>query len=84
MPFFGPSSAAIQDHEKIHEGVEALEKWVDQVSSGEKELRWTDLKEIMDGFGEVLWRHLDEEVEMLGAENMRKYWTQEEMRVMPM
>ena len=43
-----------------------------------------EMKEIMDSFGEVLWQHLDDEVEQLGAENMRKYWTINEMRRMPM
>lgn len=28
--------------------------------------------------------HLDQEVKTLAAENMRKYWTQEEMRRLPM
>jgi len=42
------------------------------------------LREKMDSWGEVLWKHLDQEVETLGAENMRKYWTLEEMRKMPM
>lgn len=43
-----------------------------------------EMKEIMDGFGMVLWEHLNDEVEQLGAENMRKYWALEEMRDIPM
>ena len=42
------------------------------------------MKEKMDSWGEVLWKHLDQEVETLGAENMRKYWTLDEMKRMPM
>ena len=42
------------------------------------------MKKILDSFGAVLWQHLDDEVKELGAENMRKYWTLEEMRRMPM
>jgi hypothetical protein len=38
----------------------------------------------MDSWGTVLWSHLEQEVKTLGAENMRKYWTIEEMRRMPM
>jgi hypothetical protein len=38
-----------------------------------------ELKNIMDSFGETLWTHLAEEVEQLGAENMRRYWTLAEM-----
>lgn len=43
-----------------------------------------EMKEILDSFGEVLWQHLDDEVEQLGAENMRKYWSLDEMRRIPL
>ncbi|KAF2764911.1 hypothetical protein EJ03DRAFT_346005 [Teratosphaeria nubilosa] len=36
------------------------------------------------GFGGVLWKHLDEEVVELGAERMRRYWSEEEMAGLPM
>jgi len=38
----------------------------------------------MDGFGEVLWAHLADEVRALGANHMREYWTVDEMKKMPM
>jgi len=38
----------------------------------------------MESWGEVLWTHLDQEVETLGANNMRKYWTKEEIARIPM
>ena len=57
---------------------------MERCRSGERELRLDELKDIMDGFGKVLWTHLDDEVRTLGAENMRKYWTLEEMNTMPM
>ena len=47
-------------------------------------MRLEELKEVMDGFGKVLWAHLDDEVKTLGAENMRKYWTIWEMNGMMM
>jgi hypothetical protein len=37
----------------------------------------------MDTFGEVLWKHLDDEVEELKAENMRKYWSVKEVQGIP-
>jgi hypothetical protein len=52
------------------------------VRSGERELRLEKVKEIMDGFGEGLWGHLDKEVRLLGAESMRRFWTHEEMEDM--
>ena len=42
------------------------------------------LKEKMEGWGGVLWEHLDEEVRMLGAESMRVVWSKQEMMRMPM
>lgn len=51
--------------------------------SGEEKLRFDELRDILDGFGEVLWTHLDEEVAELGAERMRKYWTLDEVEGVP-
>ena len=48
----------------------------------EKDLRLGEMKEIMYEFKEVLWKHMDEEVKILGAENMRNYWTVEDIRRM--
>jgi hypothetical protein len=84
MEDFGPERHLLTQHEEIHEGVGRLEGYVGMCRSGEKELRWEELKGVMDGVGEVLWRHLDEEVAMLGAENMMRFWTVEEMGRMPM
>ena len=43
-----------------------------------------EMRVVMEGFGDVLWQHLDDEVRQLGAEHMRKFWTMDEMRRMPM
>ena len=43
------------------------------------------LRGIMDGFREVLFRHLDEEVHDLGGESMRAAgWTLNELKAIPM
>jgi len=43
------------------------------------------LREIMDGFREILFRHLDEEVHDLGSESMKAAgWTLAELRKIPM
>lgn len=43
------------------------------------------LREIMDGFREILFRHLDEEVRDLGAESMKAAgWTLAEIKKIPM
>lgn len=72
-----------KQHESIHEGLDVFAQYVKDCRRGERELRLDEMKRIFDTFGEVLWAHLDDEVEELGAENMRKYWTAEEMRAIP-
>ena len=84
MPAFKKELQLLTQHKRIHAGLDKFEEYVDGCRSGERELRMEELKVIMDGFGKVLWEHLDEEVKELGAENMRKYWSMDEMRRMPM
>ncbi len=87
MPEFknGPNAAELlRQHEEIHKGLDGFEDYLKKCRSGETELDLKTLKLKMDTWGEVLWKHLDQEVRTLGAENMRKYWTLEEMRRMPM
>jgi len=64
--------------------MDVFEDYLNKCLSGETELDLRVLKEKMDTWGDVLWKHLDQEVVTLGAENMRKYWTLDEMRRMPM
>jgi len=84
MPAFRKELELLTQHKQIHNGIEKLEEYMEKCRSGEKDLRMEELKEIMDSFGDVLWSHLDDEVKQLSGENMRKYWTLEEMRRMPM
>ncbi|KAL1605741.1 hypothetical protein SLS59_003545 [Nothophoma quercina] len=84
MPAFKKELELLTQHKQIHAGLDKLTKYLDECSSGERELRLPELKEILDGFGKVLWQHLDDEVKELGAENMRKYWSKEEMARLPM
>jgi hemerythrin-like domain-containing protein len=86
MPEFraGPNAAELlRQHKEIHQGLDGFEEYLKQCRGGETELDLRALKLKMDTWGEVLWKHLDQEVKTLGAENMRKYWTLEEMRRMP-
>lgn len=83
MPEFKREVHLLQQHKEIHKGMDRLEVYVADCRSGEKELRLDEMKKVMDSFGKVLWDHLDDEVRTLGAENMRKYWSPEEMRRLP-
>lgn len=84
MPAFKKELELLSQHKEIHKGLDVLQEYLEACRGGQEELRLPELKRIMDGFGGVLWQHLDDEVEQLGAENMRKFWTLEEMRRMPM
>ena len=70
-------------HKEIHAGLVRLENYISECRTGQRELRLSEMREVMDSFGTVLWIHLDEEVKNLGAENMRKYWSLDEMRRFP-
>ncbi|PMD28390.1 hypothetical protein NA56DRAFT_553967, partial [Hyaloscypha hepaticicola] len=85
MPEFkaGRNAAELlRQHKEIHKGMDAFEEYLEGCRSGEHELSLSALKLKMDSWGTVLWKHLDQEVKTLGAENMRKYWTIDEMRRM--
>lgn len=83
MPAFAKNVQLVQQHRQIHAGLEKLAGYMKACESGEEKLRFDELRDILDGFGEVLWTHLDEEVAELGAERMRKYWTLDEVEGVP-
>lgn len=74
----------LRQHKDIHAGMDGFGDYLRGCLSGETPLEMSRLREQMDSWGPVLLKHLDQEVETLGAENMRKYWTMEEMRRLPM
>ncbi|KAJ6781147.1 hypothetical protein PWT90_10338 [Aphanocladium album] len=83
MPEFDPRRGdLVQQHKKIHKGLDGLQAYLEGVQQGEVSLEADVLKEKMESWGTVLWEHLDAEVKTLGAENMAKYWTKEEMMTM--
>ena len=83
MPAFKKELDLLTQHKQIHKGLDVLQAYLEDCRSGEKELRLEELKGVLDTFREVLWQHLDDEVHELRAENMKKYWSPEEMRRLP-
>lgn len=75
MPAFRKELELLSQHEQIHAGLDHFEDYLRDCSAGKRELRLTELKTLMDSFGNVLWEHLSDEVEQLGANYMRQYWT---------
>jgi len=81
----GPGAAELlRQHREIHKGMDEFEEYLNQCKTGERELVLSEMKAKMDTWGGVLWKHLEQEVKTLSADNMRKYWTVAEMRRMPM
>lgn len=75
----------LQDqHARIHEGLDRFEEYLRSCRSGDAEFELPVLRGHMEGWGDVLWTHLDDEVRALGAENMRRYWSVGEVKRMPM
>ncbi|KAL8901363.1 MAG: hypothetical protein Q9192_000578 [Flavoplaca navasiana] len=84
MPAFQKEQELLTQHKQIHAGLDQFQAYLEACVNGERELRMSELKALMDRFGSVLWTHLHDEVEQLGAEHMRQYWTPAEMKSMPM
>ncbi|OJJ98388.1 hypothetical protein ASPACDRAFT_44891 [Aspergillus aculeatus ATCC 16872] len=74
----------LRQHREIHAGLEGFQEYLDRCLHGDEELQLDVLRGKMEGWREVLWTHLDQEVKTLGAENMRRYWSKEEMARLPM
>jgi hemerythrin-like domain-containing protein len=83
MPIFRNTQLMKEQHKEIHAGLERFQAYLEKCRDGEREYRAPELKDIMDSYGDVLWTHLDLEVKQLGAENMRKFWTLQDMDRMP-
>lgn len=84
IPAFRKELELLTQHKQIHAGLDKLEAYLDQVKASKKDLRLDELKVILDSFGPVLFAHLDEEVRQIGPDNLRKYYTLEEVKRLPM
>ena len=84
MPLFKKEMELLTQHKQIHNGLEKFELYIDDCKAGKRDMRMDELKEIMDSFGPVLWAHLQDEVDQLSVDNMRKYWSLDEVRRLPM
>jgi hypothetical protein len=71
-------------HHTIHSGLAKLSLLVAKWSDDPKSYSPTEMKECLESFREELFMDLDEEVANLGADNMKRYWTLEEMDRFPM
>ena len=84
IPAFRKELELLTQHKQIHAGLDKLEEYLDEVKTSKRDLRLDELKVILDSFGPVLFAHLDDEVKQLSPENLRKYYTLEEVKRLPM
>ncbi|KIY73083.1 hypothetical protein CYLTODRAFT_387548 [Cylindrobasidium torrendii FP15055 ss-10] len=84
MPAFQHNEEHLKSHEGIHDGLEKLKTLLHKWKLDPKSYSPEEMRGCLDGFREVLFRHLDDEVKDLGAENMKKYWTLDEVARIPM
>ncbi|KAJ7096270.1 hemerythrin HHE cation binding domain-containing protein [Mycena epipterygia] len=86
MPEFSTETedAHIDSHKGIHKGLDELSTLVQKFKKEPSTYSPTEMRTCLDGFREVLFTHLDEEVNDLRGENMKKYWTLEELESIPM
>ena len=82
MPDFDHNTEGVhlKSHEGIHDGLEELEKLVKNYRANPSSYSPTEMRACLDGFRQVLFEHLDQEVADLKGENLKKYWTFEEMQ----
>lgn len=83
MKGFQEGEFAKLQHEEMHKGLDVLLPYLTDCKVGRQDYRREQVRDIMYSFGTILWNHMDDEVRELQAENMRKYWTVDEMRHMP-
>ena len=84
MPAFQEEMELLTQHKLIHVGMDRLEIYVNECKATKRDFRLDEMKDVLDSFGTVLWTHLDAEVGNLSAENMRKYWSIDEAKKLPM
>jgi hemerythrin-like domain-containing protein len=80
LSHFDPKNGAlVGQHKEIHEGMDGLDKYIKDCKAGRADFSLAGLKEKMETWGDILWTHLDEEVEALGAAHIHKAFTREEL-----
>ncbi|EDR08837.1 uncharacterized protein LACBIDRAFT_249253, partial [Laccaria bicolor S238N-H82] len=85
MPQFAKDKdgAHLSSHKGIHDGLEKLSSLLAKWRKSPSTYSPSEMRNCLDGFREVLFRHLDEEVSNLRGENLKKYFTLEEVERFP-
>ena len=72
MPQFKQDGDHLKEHEGIHKGLDEYVAYIKKCRKEKKDWDGEKMKTIMDSFRDILFKHLDHEVESLSGENMKK------------
>ncbi|GAA5870446.1 hypothetical protein JCM1840_004725 [Sporobolomyces johnsonii] len=82
MSVFGEEH--LEEHDAIHHGMEELESIIKRVRSNPSSYSPTELRTNLAAWGPILFYHLDAEVASLKPDVLRRYYTLEEVKRLPM
>ncbi|KAF7321374.1 Hemerythrin domain-containing protein [Mycena kentingensis (nom. inval.)] len=85
MPQFAVEAEGghIESHEAIHTGLEKLSGLVQKFKKEPSTYSPEEMRACLDGFRTVLFSHLDQEVSDLSGDNLKKYFSLQELKQMP-
>ena len=72
MPHFAPNGDHLKEHEGIHKGLDEYVAYVAKCKNDRKQWDSVKMKSLMDSFRDILFKHLDHEVQSLRGEEMKK------------
>lgn len=84
MPSFADNEKHKSSHKVIHEGLDKLETLAASWKKEPTTFSPDTLRACLDEFRKPLFTHLDEEVRDLSSENLKKYYSLEEVDQLPM
>ncbi|KAF9268946.1 hypothetical protein L218DRAFT_892602 [Marasmius fiardii PR-910] len=84
MKEFADDSEHLKSHKGIHEGMDRLQELVKKYKKDPSTYSPEEMRACLDSFRDVLFNHLDQEVADLKGENLKKYWSLEELEEMNM
>ncbi|KAL0577322.1 hypothetical protein V5O48_004678 [Marasmius crinis-equi] len=82
MKEFSNDSEHLKSHRGIHDGMDKVQELVNRWKKEPASYSPEEMRACLDSFREVLFNHLDQEVADLKGENLKKYWTLEEIEKM--
>ncbi|KAF9062112.1 hypothetical protein BDP27DRAFT_1337037 [Rhodocollybia butyracea] len=73
----------LASHKGIHDGLQSLKSLIHKCKADPTSYSPTEMRACLDNFREVLFSHLDQEVQDLQGENLKKYFTLKEVEEIP-